>query len=107
MMVHLLVKVHEEDNFVLNGREEVVFVDKLVDIFVSQPQVDLQSSVIALVICVSKYRQSELLLRKFYSGTVNSAPEPESAQWRPFRARGKQLVGLCVCLAPTHYPSAV
>lgn len=54
--VHLLVKVHEEDNFILNGRKEVVFVDKLVDVFVSESQVDLQSSVIALVICVSKDR---------------------------------------------------
>lgn len=56
MMVHLLVKIHEQNNFVLNRREEVVFVNKLVDIFVSQPQVDLQSSVIALVIRVSRER---------------------------------------------------
>lgn len=79
-MVHLLIKVHKEDNFVLNRREEVVFVDKLVDVFVSQPQVDLQSSVVALVICVSKDRHTtlrsrctfhkKLLLREFTMVTV-------------------------------------
>lgn len=57
-MVHLLVKVHEQNNFVLNRREEVMFVNKLVDIFVSQLQVDLQSFVIALVICVSRDRHT-------------------------------------------------
>lgn len=37
---YLFVKVHEEDDLVLYGGEEVVFVDQLVNIFVSQSQVD-------------------------------------------------------------------
>lgn len=57
--IHLLVKVHKEDNFVLNGREEVVFVDKLVDVLVPQFQVYLQSFVIALVIRVSRITDAQ------------------------------------------------
>lgn len=48
----LFVKVHEKNNLVLDGGEEVVFVDELVDVLVPQPQVDLQSSVVPLVVRV-------------------------------------------------------
>lgn len=37
---YLFIKVHEKYNLVLYWREKVVFVDQLVDIFVSQSQVD-------------------------------------------------------------------
>lgn len=52
-MLYLFVKIHEQDNLVLDGGEQVVFVNELVNIFVSQPQVDFQSSIITLIICVS------------------------------------------------------
>lgn len=38
---YLFVKVHEENDLVLYGGEQVVFVDQLVNIFVPQSQVDL------------------------------------------------------------------
>lgn len=38
---YLFVKVHEENDLVLYGGEQVVFVDQLVNIFVPQFQVDL------------------------------------------------------------------
>lgn len=50
--IYLFVKIHEENNLVLDGREKVVFVDQLVNIFVPQSQVDFQSSVIPLVVGV-------------------------------------------------------
>lgn len=37
---YLFVKVHEEYNLVFYGWEKVVFVDQLVNIFVTQSQVD-------------------------------------------------------------------
>lgn len=40
MTFYLFVKVHEEYDLVLDGREKVVFVDQLVNIFVPQSQVD-------------------------------------------------------------------
>jgi hypothetical protein len=49
---HLFIKVHEEHNLVFYGGEEVVFVDQLVNIFMLQSQVDLQGSVVPLVICI-------------------------------------------------------
>lgn len=48
----LFVKVHEENNLVLDGGEEVVFVDELVNVLVPQSQVDFQSSVVPLVVRV-------------------------------------------------------
>ena len=38
--LYLFVKVHEEHDLVLDGGEQVVFVDQLVNVFVPQPQVD-------------------------------------------------------------------
>lgn len=50
--LYLFVKVHEKNNLVLDGGEEVVLVDELVNILVPQSQVDFQSSVVPLVVCV-------------------------------------------------------
>lgn len=50
--LYLFVKVHEENNLVLDGGEEVVFVDELVNVLVPQSQVDFQSSVVPLVVRV-------------------------------------------------------
>lgn len=40
MTFYLFVEVHEEHDLVLYGREKVVFVDELVNVFVPQSQVD-------------------------------------------------------------------
>lgn len=50
--LHLFVKIHEKDNLVFDGGEQVVFVDQLVNVLVPKPQVDLQGSVVTLVIRV-------------------------------------------------------
>lgn len=50
---YLFVKVHEKNNLVLNGGEEVVPVDELVNVLVPQSQVDFQSSIVPLVVRVS------------------------------------------------------
>ena len=49
---YLFIKVHEQNDLVLYGGEEVVFVDQLIHVFVPQPQVDLQCPVVALVVRV-------------------------------------------------------
>lgn len=54
-MFYLFVKIHKQDNLVLDGGEEVVFVNELVNIFMSQFQVDLQSTIITLIIRVSAH----------------------------------------------------
>lgn len=58
MRSYLFVKVHEENDLVLDGGEEVVFVDELINVFVPQPQVDLQGSVVPLVVRVPAVEQS-------------------------------------------------
>lgn len=50
--LYLFVKVHEKNNLVLDGGEEVVLVDELVNVLVPQSQVDFQSSVVPLVVRV-------------------------------------------------------
>lgn len=50
--LHLFVKIHEKDNLVFDGGEQVVFVDQLVNVLVPKPQVNLQGSVVTLVIRV-------------------------------------------------------
>lgn len=55
LSTYLFIKVHEEHYLVFYGGEEVVFVDELIDIFVSQSQVDLQGPVITLVIRVAAW----------------------------------------------------
>lgn len=65
---HLFIKVHEEHNLVFYGREEVVFVDQLVNIFMPQSQVDLQGSVIPLVIGIPAWT----LQRRILSGISNA-----------------------------------
>lgn len=55
---HLFIKVHEKNNLVLDGGEEVVLVDQLVNVLVPQPQVDFQSSVVPLVVRVPAQAKS-------------------------------------------------
>lgn len=68
---HLFIKVHEEHNLVFYGREEVVFVDQLVNIFMPQSQVDLQGSVIPLVICIPAWTEETHSLVVLYISEEN------------------------------------
>lgn len=71
---YLFVKVHEKNNLVLDGGEEVVFVDELVNVPVPQSQVDFQSSVVPLVVRVPA---NATIAGEFNSFVIAPFPAPE------------------------------
>lgn len=67
---YLWVKLHEENNFILYWVEKIVFGDQLVNVFVLQFQVDLQSFVVSLVICAPIVKDSLNIFMEIASNSL-------------------------------------